>query len=294
MLRDLHALKRPLAIRFTKKNAVHPFEDATSFEFFSAKNDASLLVFGSHSKKRPHALTFVRTFDAKVLDMVELLVDPDTLRSLSQFKLERKAAVGLKPLVCFAGAKFDSPTATPYTLARSVLLDLLKGPDVGSVDVEGLQYMVCVSAGEEDDARIKIRYYMLRTKRSGTRLPTVEVEEMGPRIDFKLGRVQHADDTMMKEAMRRPRGIEVSHSLLLLMMRRLLIHVTQPRAKKNISTDLIGDKVGRIHLGKQSLNNLQTRKMKGLKRGRDGGGVNGDDETVVGEDDAVDTKRSRV
>ncbi len=28
----------------------------------------------------------------------------------------------------------------------------------------------------------------------------------------------------------------------------------------------MGDKVGRIHLGKQDLSKLQTRKMKGLKR----------------------------
>ena len=30
----------------------------------------------------------------------------------------------------------------------------------------------------------------------------------------------------------------------------------------------MGDKIGKIHLGKQDLNELQTRKMKGLKRGR--------------------------
>lgn len=31
----------------------------------------------------------------------------------------------------------------------------------------------------------------------------------------------------------------------------------------------MGDKMGRIHLGKQDFADLQTRKMKGLKRGRD-------------------------
>ena len=31
----------------------------------------------------------------------------------------------------------------------------------------------------------------------------------------------------------------------------------------------MGDKIGRIHLGRQDLNELQTRKMKGLKRDRD-------------------------
>ena len=32
---------------------------------------------------------------------------------------------------------------------------------------------------------------------------------------------------------------------------------------------MVGDKIGRIYLGRQDLNELQTRKMKGLKRGRD-------------------------
>ncbi len=31
----------------------------------------------------------------------------------------------------------------------------------------------------------------------------------------------------------------------------------------------MGDKIGRVHLGRQDLSELQTRKMKGLKRTRD-------------------------
>lgn len=36
--------------------------------------------------------------------------------------------------------------------------------------------------------------------------------------------------------------------------------------KKNISTDALGNIHGRIHLGKQNINKIQTRKMKGLKK----------------------------
>ena len=43
----------------------------------------------------------------------------------------------------------------------------------------------------------------------------------------------------------------------------------QAKPKKNIETDTVGDKIGRIHLGRQDLSELQTRKMKGLKRVRD-------------------------
>ena len=148
--------------------------------------------------------------------MIELLIVPETLRTLSQFKNERKAMVGLKPLLCFAGTPFESPTPNAYTLAKSVLLDFFKGPDAGSVDVEGLQYMICVSAGDEIEGQgqpqIHVRTYLIKTKRSGQRLPRVEVEEMGPRVDFRVGRIKQADDGMMKEAMKRPRGVTVSIS----------------------------------------------------------------------------------
>ncbi|KAK4986760.1 rRNA-binding ribosome biosynthesis protein rpf2 [Elasticomyces elasticus] len=271
-LTDLHSLKRPFAVKFTKKNTIHPFEDPSSLEFFSEKNDASLLVYGSHSKKRPHCVTFVRCFDWKILDMLELYIDPDTFRTLSQFK-NAKAGAGLKPLLSFSGTAFESPTTNAYTLAKSIFADLFKGQDASSVDVEGLQYMIHFSVGEEIDGqpapKIQMRCYLIKTKKSGQSLPRVEVEEMGPRIDFRVGRVREAEEGMMKEALRRPKQLE-------------------PKTKKNIETDIIGDKVGRIHLGKQDLGTLQTRKMKGLKRSRDA-----DDETLV--DEAIDdAKRSRL
>ncbi|KAI9870660.1 MAG: rRNA-binding ribosome biosynthesis protein rpf2 [Pleopsidium flavum] len=281
-LTDLHSLKRPLALKFTKKNPIHPFEDASSLEFFSQKNDASLLVFGSHSKKRPHCLTLVRCFDGRVLDMLELYLQPDRFRTLAQFK-NQKCAVGLKPLLLFSGTPFESPTPTTYTLARSLFLDLFRGQEAQSVDVEGLQYLISVSAGEEVEGQesplIHLRVYLIRTKKSGQRLPRVEVEEMGPRMDFRVGRIREAEESVMKEALKKAKGLE-------------------PKQKKNVETDIVGDKMGRIHLGRQDLGNLQTRKMKGLKRGRDvDADIIGDEDDLSmvddnGEDDGG-TKKAR-
>jgi len=64
----------------------------------------------------------------------------------------------------------------------------------------------------------------------------------------------------------------------------------------------VGDKIGRIHLGRQDLSELQTRKMKGLKRGRDtkdeGGGVAEVDDIISEDEDAisggVEVKRPRL
>lgn len=83
-----------------------------------------------------------------------------------------------------------------------------------AIDVEGLQYLVSFMAGEEGEGEygpsIHLRVYMIRTKRSGQRLPRVEVEEMGPRMDFRIGRVKEPDEGLMKEALKRARRLEVS------------------------------------------------------------------------------------
>ncbi|KAH8174040.1 brix domain-containing protein [Sarocladium implicatum] len=275
-LAELYALRVPLAKKFTKKNPVHPFDDASSLEFFSEKNDASLLCFGSSQKKRPHTLTLVRTFGHKVLDMLELGLDAEAFRTMAQFKT-KKFAIGLRPMVLFAGSAFESPVSNEYTLAKSMFLDFFKGDPSDKIDVEGLQYIVSISADEESaDTDVKpaihLRVYLISTKRSGQKLPRVEVEEIGPRMDFRVGRVREADESVLKEAMKKAKGLE-------------------EKTKKNVTTDAMGDKLGRVHLGRQDLSDLQTRKMKGLKRSRMDVEDAGAEEEDVIEDDAKRTKQ---
>lgn len=80
----------------------------------------------------------------------------------------------------------------------------------------------------------------------------------------------------------------------------LLTFGPQPKSRKNIETDIVGDKIGRIHLGKQDLSELQTRKMKGLKREREREIEEGAEEiSIVSEDEAdasdgVELKRQRI
>lgn len=185
--------------------------------------------------------------------MLELYLDPETFRAMAQFK-NKKFAIGLRPMLLFAGTAFESPVSNEFTLAKSLLTDFFKGEPADKIDVEGLQYMISFTAEDmtgDGDAKpaIHMRSYMIQTKRSGQKLPRVEVEEIGPRMDFRVGRVKEADMSMLKEAMKKVHGLE-------------------ERPKKNITTDSMGDKIGRVHLGKQDLSELQLRKMKGLKRSR--------------------------
>jgi len=211
--------------------------------------------------------------------MIELYLDPESFRKLSQFK-NKKCAVGLKPMLLFAGTPFENPVNDEYTMVKSFFTDFFKGEPADKVDVEGLQYIVSISArdivdGEESKPSVHLRVYLIRTKRSGQKLPRVEVEEMGPRMDFRMGRVKEADEDIMKEALKRAK-------------------TSQERPKKNISTDIVGDKIGRIHLGKQDLKELQTRKMKGLKRSRDVADeedVDEDEEDVVSDEEPVKKPR---
>lgn len=71
-----------------------------------------MLLFGSSNKKRPHTITFARTFDYKILDMLEFYLDPESFRSLSQFKTE-KIPIGMRPLMVFAGTALYVVSSTP-------------------------------------------------------------------------------------------------------------------------------------------------------------------------------------
>uniref|UniRef100_A0A060T1L9 Ribosome production factor 2 homolog n=1 Tax=Blastobotrys adeninivorans TaxID=409370 RepID=A0A060T1L9_BLAAD len=268
---DLHHLKKPDAKRFSKKNEIRPFEDASSLEFFSEKNDCSLLTFGSHNKKRPLNLTFARTFNYKIYDMIELRMDQ--FKSLDDFR-KSTFAVGMKPMFVFQGPLFDShPT---YMQIKSLFLDFFRGDVIDKLDVAGLQHVISISAAEleeGDNAQLPLvhfRVYLLKTFKSDTpKQPRVELDEIGPRFDFRIGRVQPPDPEMEKEAMKKPKQLE-------------------PKTKKNVETDIMGDQLGRIHVGKQDLSKLQTRKMKGLKARFDQDHGEDEDEEDYSEPEDID------
>jgi ribosome production factor 2 len=129
---------------------------------------------------------------------------------------------------------------------------------------------------------------------------TLELEEIGPSMDFVLRRRQMAEMAKMSASLRRPKTQSEKNR-------------QGKGVKKNIETNEMGDKVGRVHIDKQDLGKLQTRKMKGLKRARhqageedgedeDEGSIDGDSDNDAQEevdlledvDDEASMKRKRV
>ncbi|MBN3295106.1 RPF2 factor, partial [Amia calva] len=240
-LKDIYSLKKPNAVLYKKKNITRPFEDQTSLEFFSKKSDCSLFLFGSHNKKRPNNLTFGRMFDFHVLDMIELGIEK--FIPLKGIK-NSKCPEGTKPLLVFTGDSFE--TDNELKKLKSLLTDFFRGPTVPSIRLAGLEHVLHFTAL---DGKIYLRSYKVLLKKSGCRTPRIELEEMGPSFDFVMRRTHLASDDLYKTAHRQPKALKA-------------------KKKKNISHDTFGTKYGRLHMQKQDLSKLQTRKMKGLKKRR--------------------------
>lgn len=240
-----------------------------SLEFLADKNECGIVVYGSSNKKRPNCVTLARIYNKKVMEMFELLLITDGSEVPTPNALKMEIGIGMKPMILFAGSIWEDNTSGTYAMIKSVLLDMFKGEETDKIDVEGLQFLMMIGAEEPAEAglmpTLHIRWYKLRTKRSGHKLPRVELDEIGPKFDFRIGRVREADPDVKKEAMKQGKRPN-----------------EEAKTKKNISMDSMGDKVGRVHLGKQDLSNLQTRKMKGLKRRA---GVDTDDEDDDEDDD---------
>ncbi|XP_070595588.1 ribosome production factor 2 homolog [Erythrolamprus reginae] len=239
VLKNIYALKKPFAVLYKRKNITRPFEDQSSLEFFSKKSDCSLFLFGSHSKKRPNNLTIGRMYDYHVLDMIELGIEKFV--ALKDIK-NSKCPEGTKPMLIFAGDAFDIDEE--HRRLKSLLIDFFRGPVVPSIRLAGLEHVLHFTAVDE---RIYMRSYKVLLKKSGCKIPRIELEDMGPSLDLVIRRTHLASDDLYKLSLKQPKALK-------------------PKKKKNVSHDVFGTKYGRIHMQKQDLDKLQTRKMKGLKK----------------------------
>jgi len=240
-MKDLYILKKPHCIAYNHKNDVRPFEDATQLEFFAKKNDSSLFVFGSHNKKRPHNMILGRMYDYHLLDMVELGLEAYT--PLKEFKTS-KVASGCKPALIFHGDPFSDPANAEMQRLKNILIDFFRGPEVTNIRLAGVEHALQFTAV---GSKVLMRSYRIILSKSASRLPRAELEEIGPRINWKMRRSQLASDDLYKEACKQ------------------IANLRKLKKVKNISENVFGTKEGRIHIDPQMIKTVQTRKFKGLK-----------------------------
>lgn len=67
---------------------------------------------------------------------------------------------------------------------------------------QGLDHVMFVTAV---DKKLLLRQYHIQLKRSGTKVPRVELLEMGPSLDLTVRRTRPAPEDLMKEALKLPK-----------------------------------------------------------------------------------------
>lgn len=247
-LTDLHMLKKPHSVHFTRHNAVHPFEDAMPLEFLCQKNDASLFAFGTHSKKRPHNLVMGRMFDHHVLDMAELAIE-DFKPMISFPGAGGGCASASKPCLLFNGADWEHNPELQSV--RSIFLDFFRLEQVEAISAIGIDHVIVFTVV---GTRIYLRHYATRLRKSaeGTS-PHVGLTEMGPSVDFSIRRMHYAPNDLMKSAMVQPKATS-----------------QKPKKVKNIERSKLHGRQGRLHVPRQDLTQMATARMKALRKPKPG------------------------
>jgi ribosome production factor 2 len=186
----------------------------------------------------------------------------------------------------FASELFD--THPRFIQLKSLLMDLFNGEVIESVYLAGLEHVLSITVAPLPDTltsasdtqtdgplpMVHIRGYTVKLLASGQRVPRVELVPMGPSLDLSLRRHKPADPELWKVAMRRPK------------LKKQDVERGLGKKRKNLEVDDMGDLRGRVHVAKQDLGKLQTRKMKGLR------GTGGEEEDES-DGEAVDTRLTK-
>jgi len=239
VLGDWSKLKSPNALKYNKKNSVRPFDDASKLEFFADKSDASLFLFGSHSNKRPNNLVVGRFFNYRMLDMVEFTVQD--FKSMSSFE-GPKQNLASRTCVIFQGEEFENNES--FKKIANILLDFFVEQPTEFVNLACLDHVLVFTSQSN---KILMRHYTIVLKKSGSRIPRIELNEIGPSMDLEIRRNRFASADLEEQAN--------TH------------HVDKKsKGKKNITKDSLHQQHGTIHVGRQNLDELQIKKQKALRK----------------------------
>lgn len=218
-------------------------------------------MFGSSSKKRPGNLVLGRLFEHELLDMVELGIKE--FKGLSEFHNE-KIGTSVKPCLVFNGPKWNQ--TEEMRRLKSLFIDAfhrdtvsdsgkpslfaslrisLRLFQVNAIRLQGVEHVLSFTATE--DNQILMRSHKIVLKKSGLKTPRIELNEIGPSIDFTIRRTKIASEDLYKLSRKQPKQLKVGK-------------------KKNISRDQLGNTHGRVHVGNQKLGSVQTRKVRALRK----------------------------
>jgi ribosome production factor 2 len=122
-------------------------------------------------------------------------------------------------------------------------LDFFRGTKVEKISLKGLDHVLGCTVV---DGNIYVRAYTMRFKKSGSKVPLVQLSNMGPFWNLSVRRNHSATDDLWKAACKQPK---------------ILVETKV----KNVRDNALGDKVGRLHLEKQDLSKMSVRRVDALR-----------------------------
>ena len=264
LLKDMRAMQAPHAKLLTKKNKIVAFDDVEgqrSLEFLTTKNDCTLFALASTNKKRPNNLVMGRTFDHQILDMVELGIL--RYKSIKDYGGSvPKKRVGSKPLMLFLGDLWQEDSNCKKM--QNLLIDFYRGDVVSKLVVSGIDHLIVFVATQptreensnpniNNDPKLIIHQhtYFCKLKKNPddptSRVPVPYLIPCGPDTTMQIRRTQFAEQDLWNQSLKQPQGLK-------------------KKKKKNKSTNVFGETIGRLHIEHQDVDKMGGRKSKALRR----------------------------
>lgn len=264
LLKEMRAMQAPNAKLLSKKNQIVAFDDMEgqqSLEFLTTKNDCALFALASTNKKRPNNLVMGRTFDRQILDMVELGVL--RYKSIQDYGGSvPKKRIGSKPLMLFLGDLWQQDSNCKKM--QNLLIDFYRGDVVNKLVVSGIDHLMVFVASQPQDTDnanpninndpkliIHQHTYFCKLKKNPndptSKVPIPYLLPCGPDMTLQVRRTQFAQPDLWKLSLKQPQGLK-------------------KKKKKNQTTNLFGEVIGRLHIERQDVDKMGGRKSKALRR----------------------------
>ena len=227
-----------------KKNNIQPFEDASYIEHVAEKNDAGFVIFGSHNKKRPNNMIIHRMYNQSVLDMIELgVID---VKTMQDFKVKIGIEIGMQPILLFQGDAFD--LSENHIKFKNMMLDFFRIKHLQNLNILSAQRIITFTS-KAVDGEILMQQFEAGTINEGLAGDgKVDMKEIGPKVRMEIRRVKHADFDAWKAATR----VKKSKAKMV-------------EKKRNISTNELGQRVGKAYIQHQDFSTLALKKPKRKK-----------------------------
>jgi ribosome production factor 2 len=142
----------------------------------------------------------------------------------------------MKPLVIFQGDIFE--TDFEFSRIKKFFFEFFKLYDIQDLNISVLRRVVVFSVAS--DKKIKIRCYETSEIDENKVKNSLKLNEIGPSLDLVLRRAKLASQELYKMACKQPKE-------------------TSKTKSKNESTNMLGEKRGRVYMTTQDLNKMSLK-----------------------------------